>query len=95
MVFITEKNILAESSHSNILDLLPDESWLKNNVFVFTHEKSSSNLKNLKDFFIKNSNNSIAVLSSFAYFTGDQQSLLFKSIILAREKNYEVIFLID
>jgi hypothetical protein len=95
LVFITEKNILAESSHSNILDLLPDESWLKNNVFVFTHEKSSSNLKNLKDFFIKNSNNSVAVLSSFAYFTGDQQSPLFKSIILAREKNYEVIFLID
>ena len=95
MVFITEKNILAELSHANILVLLGNESWLKNNVFVFTHETSSTNLKNLKDFFIKDSNNSVAVLSSFAYFTGDQQSPLFKNIILAREKGYEVIFLID
>lgn len=95
VVFITEKNILAESSHANILALLGNESWLKNNVLVFTHETSTTNLKNLKDFFVKNSNDSVAVLSSFAYFTGDQQSPLFKSIILAREKGYEVIFLID
>lgn len=95
LVFITEKNILAECSHSNILTLLGDENPLKNNAFIFTHETSTTSLKNLKDFFAKDSKNSVSVLSSFAYFTGDQQSPLFKTIILARQQGYEVTFLVD
>jgi hypothetical protein len=97
VIFITEKNVLAESSYANILKNLKDRpNLIKNNIFLFDHEKSSASTKNLKNFFVKNSDESVCVMSAFCYFTGEQQSPLFKQIVTAKQQqNFTVTFIID
>ncbi len=97
IVFATEKNLLAESSYANII--APFETTnqeLKNNVLLFDHEKSGPAMKGLLKIFKKNSGETVAVLSSFAYFNGDQTSQLLTTIINAKKsQGYRLMFLID
>jgi hypothetical protein len=97
VVFITEKNLLAESSYGNILSGLKENKSLKsNNVFLFNPETSRLSYKNLKLLLKEKTSENIAILSSFCYFAGDQHSPLFKILVKARkEQSYKIVFIVD
>jgi hypothetical protein len=95
VVFMTEKNVLAESSYSAIMTRIEDEE-AKERVLLFEHEKSALSMKGLKSFFKRKSGENIAIISSYAYFVGDQTSQLFKTLVREKKsQNYKLVFLVD
>lgn len=97
VIFLTEKNLLVESSFSNVSFLFKKEQInYRHKLFMFEKNTSKDNMKNIKSFFKSNSEESLGIIATFCYFSGQRKSELFKSIIRAKlENDYEVIFIID
>ena len=92
VVFMTEKNLLVESSYGNILNKNKNNA---EQIFIFEKETSQKNLQNLKSFVNLNNNQSIVIFCSHAYFSGERFSELFKEIVKIKTAEYELIALVD